>query len=170
MKVSKHWKYLKYVLKHKWFVFIECCKSGMPLLGILHDMSKLRPSEWFPYAEFFYGKYGIGFNGGYAWEHTINLQTCDKFNEAWLLHQKRNPHHWQYWVLINDDDPTICLFVPEKYYREMLADWRGASKAIYGIDNTKEWYEKHKTKIQLHDFTRERIEILLKDDDVKNQK
>ena len=23
--------------------------------------------------------------------------------KAWLLHIHRNPHHWQYWVLINDN-------------------------------------------------------------------
>jgi len=163
MRVIKHWEYLKYVLRHKWYVFLECCKLGIPFRGLLHDMSKFRPSEWFPYAEMFYGKYGNGFNGGYAWEHTANLQACDKYNEAWLKHQNRNPHHWQYWVLINDDDPAKCIFIPEKYYLEMIADWRGFSRAINGIDNTNDWYEKHKMKIKLHDFTRERIEILLKD-------
>ena len=48
----KHLKYLCYVLRHKWYVFIECCKLGIPVRGLVHDLSKFRPSEWFPYANF----------------------------------------------------------------------------------------------------------------------
>ena len=55
-----------------------------------HDKSKTKPDEYGAYDKYFYGK-----NRSY--------QVVQDFNYAWLRHIHRNPHHWQYWVLINDD-------------------------------------------------------------------
>ncbi|MFA5525633.1 MAG: DUF5662 family protein [Acholeplasmataceae bacterium] len=79
--------YLWYIARHKWFVFLECCRLGIPWRGLTHDLSKLRPSEFWAYCRWFYR----GSDNGAA------------FNVAWLLHQRRNPHHWQYWMLLNDE-------------------------------------------------------------------
>jgi hypothetical protein len=46
-----------------------------------------------------------------------------KFDSAWNIHQKRNKHHWQYWVLIMDNGSIEALDIPEKYIKEMLCDW-----------------------------------------------
>jgi hypothetical protein len=54
-RVKKHLGYAWYVLRHKWYVFRECCKRGIWLQGLIHDWSKLLPDEWGPYAGFFYG-------------------------------------------------------------------------------------------------------------------
>ena len=51
----KHFKYASYVLRHKLFVGLECFKVGLFWRGLVHDLSKLRPSEWLPYARHFYG-------------------------------------------------------------------------------------------------------------------
>jgi len=102
-----YWKYLKYVLKHKWYVFIECCKMGIPLRGLLHDLSKLLPSEFIPYARYFYGTWmeeseWHGDKRNYVpWERT-EMGISEAFDLAWLKHQKRNKHHWQYWLLVMD--------------------------------------------------------------------
>ena len=37
------------------------------------------------------------------------------FDSAWLLHQKRNAHHWQYWVLLEDEGNTKALEMDDKY-------------------------------------------------------
>ena len=51
----RHLNYLKYVLRHKWFVLLASIRIGAPLWGaIIHDLSKFRPSEWIPYARCFY--------------------------------------------------------------------------------------------------------------------
>lgn len=50
-----------------------------------HDLSK-----YDAYDAYFYGG-----NRSYA--------VVQDFNRALLHHIYRNPHHWQYWVLINDD-------------------------------------------------------------------
>jgi len=52
---EREFKYAWYIIRHKWFVFLECGKRGLVWRGITHDLSKLRPSEWAPYADYFYG-------------------------------------------------------------------------------------------------------------------
>lgn len=150
----KHLKYLCYVLRHKWYVFIECCKLGIPVRGLVHDLSKFRPSEWFPYANYFHKPKQRDETGYYK-----PYDTGDKaFDYAWLLHQKRNKHHWQWWILPNDDGGVEILPMPDEYRKEMLADWRGAGRAQGYGDNTKEWYKVNRNKMQLHPETRAWIE------------
>jgi hypothetical protein len=143
-----HLRYLKSVLRHKWFVFVECCRLGIPLLGIVHDLSKFLPSEWSPYVRFFYGP------------QPPPEATKADFDVAWLHHQHRNKHHWQRWILRLDHPQKrelVLLPMPDKYRREMLADWNGAGKA-YGNPDTRGWYLEHKDEMQLHSATRQWIE------------
>lgn len=143
-------KYLNYVLRHKWFVFLSCCEAGFWYiwLGLIHDISKLRPSEFIPYAKYFYGK------GSDEVEADFDL--------AWLLHQKRNKHHWQWWILPMDDGTTKVFDMPYKYLIEMICDWNGAGKAQKSTLTTLEWYEKNKEKIIISDKTKEKLLELLK--------
>ncbi len=55
LSLRSHWLYLQYLLCHKWWVFWYCCLYGIPWRGIVHDLSKFRPDEWFPYVNAFYG-------------------------------------------------------------------------------------------------------------------
>jgi len=153
--MTKYFKYLRYVLRHKWFVFIECCKVGIPLRGFLHDMSKFLPSEFIPYARHFYGK-----------DPRKRDKTGNpKFALAWLMHQKRNNHHWQFWLLIEDGGDTIVFEMPLKYRKEMLCDWKGAGKA-QGTPDTIAWYRANSHKLRLGPVTRIWIEEKLGCSDV----
>lgn len=147
--MKKHFKYLSYILRHKWFVFQECVKLGIPFLGLIHDWQKFLPFEWMPYVETFYGPWK--YDERPAW-------LVESFDRAWLHHQHLGPHHWQHWISRNDSGSTIVLEMPDKYRKEMLADWRGASKAKFGIDNTPDWYKENKDKIILGPQTRTWIE------------
>lgn len=52
--IKANWNYLKYVVRHKWFVFWACRALGVPLWqSIVHDWTKFLPSEWFPYVRYF---------------------------------------------------------------------------------------------------------------------
>lgn len=148
--MNAHIKYAKYVFLHKWFVFVECLKLGVPLwAAIIHDWQKFTPVEWSPYVLSFYG----------PWKYKDRPEwLVEAFDRAWLHHQHYGPHHWQYYLLREDDGGTKVLKMPDRYQREMLADWRGAGRAITGEDNTLEWYMKNREKIVLHWFTREWIE------------
>jgi hypothetical protein len=109
---------------------------GIPLTGIFHDWSKFRPSEWFPYANYFFGK--------------KSKYTEAKFDFAWLLHQKRNKHHWEYWVLRGKNGKVKVFPMPLRYRKEMLADWIGTGKAKNNKNDVVEWYLNNKHRIILH--------------------
>lgn len=163
-----HLKYLRSLLRHKWFVFLECCKLGIPWLGVIHDWSKFLPSEWLGYAKHFYGDYPSEYDlatGGYSGSAKVSKEEIGRqFDVAWLHHQHRNKHHWQRWLLTLDsarsDGKLIVLPMPDRYRKEMLADWRGAGRA-YGNPDTSGWYQENKDKISLHPDTREWLEEAL---------
>ena len=159
--MKRHWAYLKYVLRHKLFVALECFRAGKVWRGLKHDWSKFLPSEWIPYARYFYEKDGskrqVRDSSGYY----KPTDTGDEaFDFAWLLHQKRNRHHWQWWVLPEDDGGTKVLMMQLNDMIEMICDWKGAGRA-QGVEdwkNVKPWYDKNGCKMQLHPLTRSLVE------------
>lgn len=165
--MSAHWKYLVYLVRHKWFVLIAGLRIGAPLWRLLiHDWSKFLPSEWFPYVSYFYrdnsgegleaiGEYGLVEMAPYG------FFAEDRFNIAWNLHQKRNKHHWQFWVLQQDCGDRFPLPIPNHYIREMVADWAGAGRAITGKWGVCTWYAKNKHVIVLRTEVRGKVEKLL---------
>lgn len=158
-----HLAYFRYVVRHKWFVFWSCLKVKVPLWrAIIHDWTKFLPSEWTPYVRSFYNPDGTA-NKSKRSDKPIWLNM--DFDDAWNHHQKHNPHHWQYWVLIRDsDDPRFePLEMPRTYAREMVADWVGAGRAITGKNDVGGWYEKNKSKILLAEGTRDFVERLIAD-------
>lgn len=142
-------KYFWYILRHKWFVFLECLKSGVPLwAAIIHDWQKFTPAEFKTYAVNFFG----------PWKKDDRPQwLVDAFERAWLHHLHYGPHHWDYWI-IRDGANHKALEMPERYWREMVADWRGAGRAISGKDDAAKWYVGKRDEIVLHPETRRKVE------------
>lgn len=138
-------------LIHKWFVFVAGLRTGAPLwLLFIHDWSKFTPAEAPHYGRQLFG-------------------TKDDpigFSKACLHHQNLNPHHWEYWIpRIEDDrggfrdgDP---LPMPEKYVREMVADWMGAGRVYEGewpkSCNNWPWFEHNFPMLKLHPETAEMV-------------
>lgn len=121
-----------------------------------HDYSKFSEEEYTAYDEYFYGG-----------EKTEEVKN--NFNLAWLYHIHNNPHHWQYWVLINDDpgEGMVVLDMPHNYIIEMICDWWAFSWAkgdLYEIFN---WYDEHKAYMKLSDNTRKTVEDIL--EKIKNE-
>ena len=137
-------------------MLVECCKMGIVWQGLIHDLSKFLPSEFFPYAEFFFGR-PRGKTGYYKPTNTGDAN----FDFAWLLHQKRNKHHWQWWILPEDRGGVVILDMPIKYRKEMFCDWKGAGRAQGHGDDIREWYKVNGSKMQLHENTRRWIEDML---------
>jgi hypothetical protein len=150
-----HLRYLKYVLRHKWFVFLACLRYGLVWQGLIHDWQKFTRAEWTPYVLSFYG----------PWKYKERPQwLVDAFDAAWLHHQHYGPHHWQYWILRNDSGPTRVLEMPMRYRKEMIADWIGAGRALgkyqpaAPMAEVRAWYTANRDKILLADQTREWVE------------
>jgi len=153
----KHFKYLKYVFRHKFWVAYYCFKEKLFYRGITHDLSKFLPSEWFPYANYFYGKKTKKIRDNTDYYKPYDTGD-NKFDFAWLLHQKRNDHHWQWWILPKDDGGFRAMPMTEIAIKEMICDWRGAGRAQGYGDNTIEWYKKNKDKMIFYPKTKKYLE------------
>lgn len=135
-------------VKHKAFVFCAGLRTRTPLrLLIIHDWSKFTPAEAPHYARNFYG----------------DKADPAGFAKAWAHHLGVNPHHWEYWV----DEYGEPHLMPERYVREMVADWLGASRAYEGRWPASSvewpWLQKNFQKINLHPETRMRVRRMLRE-------
>jgi hypothetical protein len=159
--MKAHFRYLDYVVRHKWFVLVAGLRMGAPLWRLLiHDWSKFLPSEWRAYVRFFYAPQVKSDPRGESASYNPGAGPI-YFNMAWLKHQHRNPHHWQHWVLREDSGNTFALPMPESFVRDMVADWMGAGRAITGRWEVREGYEQNKGKMLLAVETRALVEALL---------
>ena len=156
-----HWAYLRYVLRHKWFVFLGCLHLRVPLhQAIIHDWVKFLPVEWGPYVRQFYNPDGTKRSVRDASGSYDPNKQAAAFKRAWLHHQ-RQPHHWQAWISIGDGGNLAPLPIPDRFVREMVADWYGAGLAISGTKDLAKWYEANREKIVLEETARARVEGLI---------
>lgn len=112
-----------------------------------HDHSKTEPDEYEAYDAYFYGG-------------NRSFDVVQNFNKAWLLHIHRNPHHWQHWVLINDEpnEGEIIIQIPINYIVEMICDWWAFSWSKGDLTEMFSWYEERKNYIKMHKNTRKTVE------------
>ena len=156
------WQYDSYLQNHKDGVMkgYEWIRENLPnlLIGecdyewqlLNHDSSKSKIDEYQPYDGYFYG-------------NNKSNAVLEEFNKAWLLHIHRNPHHWQHWVLINDnpDEGEIVLDMPYKYIIEMILDWWSFSWNNNKLNEIFNWYDQHKDYMKLSDNTRKIVVDIL---------
>ena len=103
------------VLRHKHRVFINCCKCGIPLRGLVHDLSKFSPSEFFESVRYYQGT-----------RSPIGVARREAgVSMAWLHHRGRNKHHIEYWY---DPDCEVHPLMPYKYAVECICDKLAATK------------------------------------------
>lgn len=139
--------------KHIAFVKQAGYSIDVPLEQLaIHDASKYSFEEFPHYARSFHGDRGDP--AGFA--------------VAWLHHQNRNPHHWEYWITRSDSKGASgavnsCLPMPEQYVREMVADWMGASMAYTGSWAIDEWCMKNVPNMKLHPATHQLLGIVLRE-------
>lgn len=117
-----------------------------------HDNSKYGLEEYEAYDRYFYPE----INGVESGE-----DTQQAFDYAWLHHIHHNPHHWQHWVLQEDEDGTTALEMPKEYAVEMVCDWWAFSWAESNLYEIFNWYDEHKTFMNLHPNTKKFAETLL---------
>lgn len=115
-----------------------------------HDKSKWDREEYFAYDEYFYG-------------HNKSAKVVQNFNKAWLRHIHHNPHHWQHWVLINDEEAegVTCIEMPYCYVIEMICDWWSFSWSKGDLSEIFSWWEKHSDHIKFHPKTRRLVTDIL---------
>ncbi len=141
---------------------LECFRQGLFLRGILHDIDKFYPDEFFPYARYFgKGKFNILRGRNKTGYYTPDTR---EFKFAWTLHQKRSKHHWQWWTHLAEAGRMEVFEIPEPYITEMMCDWIGAGRAqgnYFKYDKwraSREWYHQNKKVMLLHKNTKKEIE------------
>lgn len=149
--------HLKTINHHKWLVMKLCFKLGMYKQGILHDLSKYSPTEFFVGAKYYQG-----------YRSPNDAEREDKgYSSAWLHHKGRNKHHLEYWIDygIDDGHKMTGMKIPTEYVVEMFCDRIAASKNYRGDKYTDsdayDYYEKSKSHYIIHKETAELLESLL---------
>lgn len=130
MKLSNLFKHLSLVLRHKWRVFINCAKCGLVWRGLVHDLSKFSPSEFFESVKYYQG-------------NRSPLGVCRKVNgysAAWLHHKGRNKHHIEYWT---DRECEVQPLMPYKYAVECACDKLAATRIYAGKNYSDDLALKH---------------------------
>lgn len=112
------------ITRHKFLVMGLCFRVGLYKQGLLHDMSKYSPTEFWTGVRYYQGT------------RSPNAAERDErgFTEAWLHHKGRNKHHYEYWIedsSLGSPDGTVSPHpapMPTRYVVEMFCDRVSACK------------------------------------------
>lgn len=121
--MNKFFGHLKTINHHKKLVTILLFRCGLYKQGILHDLSKYHPVEFFA---------GVKYYQGYR--SPINAEKEIKgYSLGWLHHKGKNKHHWEYWLDNAGPNATdaihgiVAVEMPKEYVVEMVCDRIAAS-------------------------------------------
>ena len=116
-------KHFRTITHHRHLVMLHCFRAGIPVQGLLHDLSKYSPTEFISGMLYFQGN------------RSPNEEERERmgYSAAWMHHKGRNRHHYEYW---NDVNPETKLYepveMPTRYLIEMVCDRIAASKVYRG--------------------------------------
>lgn len=152
--MGKFWGHLRTVMRHKRLVAKGCFQVGLYRQGILHDMSKFSPTEFFAGVRYFQGNRS---------PNTAEREAKG-YSAAWLHHKGRNKHHYEYWTdysahgVPGEMSPVP---MPDRYIAEMIMDRIAASRVYKGADYTDacplEYYYQGTQNAPIHPQTREKL-------------
>lgn len=157
MKLVNVWQHFLTITEHKWFVMKNCFRVGLYRQGLLHDLSKYGPEEFFT---------GVRYYQGNRSPNAAEREAVG-FSKAWLHHKGRNKHHFEYWIdfSLNMQEGLVGHKMPMNYVAEMLMDRIAASKVYKGKAYTDrsplEYYRYSKECIVIHQETKALLEKLL---------
>lgn len=155
--MEKFFKHIKTITSHRHKVIAHCFKAGIPVRGLLHDLSKYSPTELYEGVKYY--------QGGMRSPNEAARET-NGFSRAWMHHKGRNRHHFEYWT---DYDPVTKVMqgakMPRKFVAEMFCDRVAASKIYkkeeYSDNHPIEYFNKGKQTRMIHKETSDELEMLL---------
>lgn len=153
--MAHYLKHFHTIMKHKWLVMVHTFKCGIPLRGILHDLSKFSPSEFIPSAKYYNGHYSPIVNE----RKNEGLYSC-----VFTHHTNRNKHHFEYWISEYKGD-FVLKAMPYKYALEYVCDMIAASKTYLGKkykkDEPLKFFLSRYGHYLMHSATKEFVKTLL---------
>ena len=114
-------KHLRKILIHKYWVGLYCFKCGLYWRGLVHDLSKFSPAEFFESVKYYQGD-------------RSPIDRCKEVNgwsKALQHHKGRNDHHYEYFI-DNLDNGGEAIEMPKDCVLELIADYLGAGRAYMG--------------------------------------
>ena len=153
IRMNKFFSHLKTILIHKKWVLYYCHKCGFTWAGIMHDVSKFSPIEFWESVKYYQGT-----------QSPIVACKKDKgYSLAWLHHKGRNPHHYEYWT-DNYDSGTTRIKMPFRYVVELICDYLAAGKTYNGKKFTYKseynWWLMNKDSKYMHPKTKDFVEMV----------
>ena len=142
--MNKMYGHLKTINKHRWEVFKLCYKFGIPIQGLLHDLSKFSSVE--------FGESILYYTDGKC-SPNENAIRAKGYSESWEHHKRVNKHHFEYWFIHKTTEEIPNM--PFKYALEMFCDRVAASKVYLKKDYTNasayEYFIERKDKYKMND-------------------
>lgn len=153
--IKNLFKHLRLVRIHRRNVRRMCFKMGIPIRGLLHDLSK------YSWKELSICKYYDGTRS----PHEVARRELGS-SPSWMYHKAKNKHHWEFWTDNNSDAKFYAVKMPYKYMLESFCDMVGASKAYKGENYTDssplQYFEGQMFKRLYHERTRKTLLLLFK--------
>ncbi len=151
--------HFKTITKHRHLVCRYCFRLGLYRQGLMHDLSKYAPVEFWNGAKYYQGT-----------KSPNEAERKDRgLSYAWLHHKGRNRHHLEYWIdyVLQPDGSVVfggCR-MPVRYVAEMFCD-RVAACRVYMQDkytdaSAYEYFARSKDRILIHPETGAELEKML---------
>lgn len=86
MLINNIINHTKNIVEHKKWVFHYACKAGIPIQGLMHDLSKFSPTEFIEAIQYY--KEGIS--------PLKESKRVNGYSLAKLHHCHHNKHHYEY--------------------------------------------------------------------------
>ena len=152
------WMHFKTITYHRWLVMKGCFAVGLYKQGLLHDLSKYSPTEFWVGVKYFQGN-----------RSPNNAEREMKgYSSAWLHHKGRNKHHYEYWIDYSSKsskEGMVPVPMPKKYIAEMTMDRIAACKvylrSAYTDSSPLKYFMQSKETVPMHPATRDNLIKLL---------
>ena len=148
------WKHFCTITRHKLLVGKGCFRVGLYKQGLLHDLSKYSPSEFWVGVKYYQGNQSPN----------NRERNAIGYSSAWLHHKGRNKHHYEYWIdysTHSDRGIMVPVKMPDRYLAEMIIDRIAASKVYKGRDYTDacplEYYYLGTHRAPIEESTKEKL-------------
>lgn len=148
--------HFKTITKHRIIVRHLCFKVGLYKQGLLHDLSKYSPIEFWSGVKYF-----EGFRSPIAKERELK-----GYSEAWFHHTHRNKHHFEFWIERSKQlKKYYSLELPFNYLLESVMDRIAACK-VYEKDNYNDssaynFLEHGSDQLFMNEIDKDRLYVLL---------
>ncbi len=159
MRGSNVLRHFRTITGHKLLVMRYCFRVGLYKQGLLHDLSKYSPEEFWTGVKYYQG------------DRSPNAAEREEkgYSLAWLHHKGRNKHHFEYWTDFSLKGPAGLAGqkMPVNYVVEMVMDRIAACRVYRGENYTDssplEYYMRERPRVKpvMHPDTRRLLEKIL---------